>query len=332
MNAHTFKSAFFAMATLAALLSPLASAETYQQQEAALRARVDLEVERFVPELVKAKAIEELYSLVFEKHVGEYFSKNNGLVRKIIIKDLRVGDPLSEDTATLATALHEHTLNYPRDYDASDLIASRLPEEASAYAELGNLARALKKESPSLRIRYQNNVVTDTPNSNQSRLELLRNLDAVLTARSDILSALQRTRSFEIFDTVDQYGNNGFFKNSDGRSTASLVVGRSGYWGDGLYVNAISLETILDLGLIKGFDVKPAYFTQSGDFETGLMSLQNVLSDNNGELAKYLRAKGVTGFVIDPEYALNEELYSSGVLTVGTKTEEIRQVIELMFP
>jgi len=327
MNSLTFRSSLLA---LSLALSAHGANASYKQKEAALRTRVDLEVERYVPELAKAQAIQELYSLVFEKGVGEHFAKSNGLVRQIRVKDHGHGRPITHEEARVATELQGHTLHYPAHFDASQLIADRLADEARTLRDLVSITRELKKETPSLKIVFETELGERLPNSNRSRLEFLNSFDAVLTARSDILSALKRYRSFEIIDRVAKFGEMGVFWHDSDHNVAQLVVGRSGFFNEHVYLDAIALEMLLDIGTIKRFDVKSSFFLSRTVFADALDSLLQVLSD--ASTARHLRAHGVAGFKINPDFAREEELFSDDTLSVGITPQEIRSVIDLLFP
>jgi hypothetical protein len=300
----------------------------YKEKAAALQARLDLDESYNIPEIRRARAIEEIYSLVFERQLGSYFGRN-ALVKKVVLEDMSSQRSLSPEQLALAVALRGNTLFYPTHYDATDLIASRLEGEATTLKNLADLVRGLKAENPRLVINSENDYLTHSPNSNEGRLALLNSFDAVLTARSDILAAVKRQRRFEIVDSRERYGSNGFFMDASQKS-ASLVVSREGRFNESPYFNAISLERILDVGLVKGFSVKPAYFLESKVFDNGLAALLQVTSDPT--LVTRLQKAGVRGFEIDDAYSHREDLFRGGILAVGTTPEQIEEVIALLFP
>jgi hypothetical protein len=300
----------------------------YKEKAAALEARLDLNQSYNIPEIRRARAIEEIYSLVFERQLGSYFGPS-ALVKKIVLEDMSSQRGLSAEQLALAVALRGNTLFYPTHYDTTDLIASRLDGEAETFKNLADLERGLKAEIPRLVIRSESDRFTQSPNSNESRLALLNSFDAVLTARADILAAIKRQRPFEIVDSRDLYGSSGFFVDASEKS-ASLVVSREGRFNENPYFNAISLEMILDVGLVKGFGVRPTYFLKSAVFENGLAALLQVTSDP--ALVTRLQRAGVHGFVIDDGYSNREELFKGGILAVGTTPEQIQEVIALLFP
>jgi hypothetical protein len=321
-----------ALLTLLTLTSPFASAESsllgYQEKAAALRARLDLDESYNIPEIRRARAIEEIYSLVFERSLGSYFGQS-ALVKKIVLEDMSSQRNLSNEQLALAVALRGNTLFFPTQYDATDLIASRLEGEAETLKNLADLVRGLKAENSRLVIRAENDYLTGSPNSNEGRLALLSSFDAVLTARADILAAVKRLRRFEIVDSRERYGSAGLFSDVSQKS-ASLVVSRQGRFNESPYLNAIALEMILDVGLLKGFEVKPAYFLDSTIFSNGLAALLQVTSDPS--LVTRLQKAGVRGFEIDDAYSQREELFKGGILAVGTTPEQIQEVIALLFP
>jgi hypothetical protein len=323
------RSALLALLTLTtqgalAQSSPLG----YQEKAAALKARLDLDESYNIPEIRRARAIEEIYSLVFERSVGAYFGPNS-LVKKIVLEDMSSQRGLNEEQLAQAVALRGNTLFYPTHYDTTNLIASRLAGEAETLKNLRDLIQGLKAENPRLVINPESDHLTRSPNSNEGHLALLNSFDAVLTARADILAAVKRLRRFEIVDSRERYGSNGLFLNASEKS-ASLVVSREGRFNERPYLSAISLEMILDVGLVKGFSVKPAYFLESAVFDNGLAALLQVTS-NPIILARLQRA-GVRGFEIDDGYTHREELFKGGILAVGTTPEQIQEVIDLLFP
>jgi len=300
----------------------------YKEKEAAIAARVRLELGSRIPELVRIRAIEEIHSLIFDQGLGSFFGKD-ATVRRIVFEDTSYNSNMNAELAASITALRGHTLPYPSHYDASAIIASNLATEAQIQKDLSDLIRGLKEENSRLTIEFETDVITHAPNSNRTRLELLTNFDAVLTARADILSSVKSFRSFTIVDRLEIFGQNGFFRDNDNKS-ATLIVGRSARYGSELRMGLETLETVLDIGTEKRFNVKPSYFMDRKMFAEGAQALASVLADSS--LVAHLRKNGVEGFEIDDRFESRDNLINNGTVSVGLTQEDITKVLNLLFP
>jgi hypothetical protein len=253
---------------------------SYPQKKAALEAQIWLQFGIWIPELEKAQAVNELHTLVFESNLNEFFSKETGLVQRIIVKDVSYASRIpSDEKIANVTLLSDHTLVYPTKVSAIDLIASRLETERATLESIKELLADLKTNYPNVALIFERNSAHRTGSSNLSRHELLSNLYNSLNSSPALQAALASYEKFEVIDTDESHGWSGIkfwnWKSREGqdRPQAQLRVGREGLNNPALFLNAESLDKVLHIGFVLGFGVSPSYFMKSADFDAGLDSL-----------------------------------------------------------
>jgi hypothetical protein len=330
MNTFGFRS--IVAVTALCFLSHGVRAQSYREKEAALTERIDLRVEDRVPEFDKARAIDQLYQLVFQSGLNSYFHKGSGLVRQILVEQIPLADRLTPEAAASVTSLRAHTLTYPAQYDASAIIAESLPHEAQTLRELQNKTQSLSSRISSLSIVSETDLIQRLPNANRTRLALLESFDTLISSNPSLLSALRSYTGFELVDGIQIYGHNelSLKQDSQGRRTARLVVGRAGAHRRDVFLGTLELKHVLEIGLLHGFGVRPYYFMNRQEYSEGLASLVQAL--NEPSVRNRLRRNGVASFEIDALFRRRGKLFENGRLVVGLTEEDTLQVIDLLFP
>jgi hypothetical protein len=315
-------------------LSLNSQAQSYPQKLAALQERVNLDLGIFLPEIEKAAAVNQLYTLVFQSNANHYFDKKSGLVRAIVLREIFRKEPTADDLSGV-TRLQGHVLHYPTKFDATSIILSRLAEEAQIMNSIPGAVASLKRLVPNMQITFESDGAYAATNSNVSRLQLLNDLQTVLSSNPAVVNGIRSYKKFSVVDNTSSSITNSllFWTDTYGRTTdhyATLNVGRDGIYNKTPYFNATLLESVLKLAFIDGFGSKAGYFMKPAQFASSIAALNAYLL-NSGK-ADQLQAGGVDGFEFEEGYEDRERLFQNGILTVGTTEEGIRRVVELFFP
>jgi|GEM_PF-2427970 len=316
-------------------LSLTTQAQSYPQKKAAIEEKVYLNLGLFIPEFEKATAVSEIYSMIFQSGAGQYFNKDEGLIQTINIQQLYGAETTAEELERF-TRLKGNVLNYPTQHNAVSLIVNRLNEERNILTQIPTLVNQLKNMVPNMEIKFERDTLDRAPNSNVSRLEFVTLLKKIFNENPALVDAIKSYKKFYVTDSVDDILSNTLeissreTRNGNMELFAQLSVGREGVYTEQLFTNEAVLGAMLKIGFLRGFGTQAGYFMKSSEFSEALQELDAYLTESGK--GPHLQANGVKGFELEEEYTRRERLFNNGILTVGTKVEDIAAVVELFFP
>ena len=325
----TFSSfAFFAFV----LLSPLASAQSFNEKQAAIEERVNLQIDTYSPQLEVIRSVNQVYDIMFNSNLGSYFSKESGLVRTISLKNYRTFMVEDSDLDGIVS-LKMHTLDWPLQFDVRMLVSQKLASEKTIFNELRSIKSALTDEVPYADFEAPED--TFYVPSNVSALANFQNLRSTLASNSN---ARNRMRAYDSVIVKNQTHTMGpgrielthwTYEDGETYSQAAIVLGHSGVLTNIPFFTPEALELSMKFAFNNDIGVLAGYWMKSDEFEAALQEFDILLSEDG--ILETLSQNNVHNVEFNPDYKHSDSLFQGNKLELGTTRDEMKEVIELLF-
>ncbi len=315
------------------LPSAFAVTPNYKEKLAQLEARIDLTFAPRMPELEKAKVVDQIHELVFDESITGYFDKKGSAVKTIEVKDMEAFH-LNDNDLDEVTSLVGHKLRWPAPHDVRELVRGKIIDEVLKIGDLRRLERDVKKDFSNLKFEKVNDY--DLP-TNASATQTLWDFYSYATFNQDIKREMNKLEAIHLTNATNFIPQAGsvyqeFHDWEEPRhrwKESFLYLGHERVFGGTPVITDDAMMKLLEITYLKKIGVSIGPWAKRAHFTAALPELDEVLSDPT--ILQKLRANHVWNIEIDPEYANKSELFKDHLLILGTTREEMLQVIDLLF-
>jgi hypothetical protein len=310
---------------LASFVSMAGEVPRYEAELRAVQGRVAVEIYPAFTFFEKVEAIHNLHEAVINSEVAQNFGPTS-LINKVVLNKIHSKEP-ADEIAHVAK-VRGRTFMFTSKNETFEALKQRLPLEIKIANEIVELESELVRRYPNLKLTRDPDFVTNTLPTNESYLQLLRNLESAWMLSRN--SGIDNLDAVYFTDSGSHTGGINFEKTlTSGKERLFVRISRPWSLTKDLEIHETFIAEAFKIIFQMGFRKVESQLLELQETPMALQTLHNRLTPAR---AARLREMGIEGFIFSSSWRSADDLIKNKMLILGSKPEDIDEILNYYLP